>query len=566
MQYYTHNNEQISLSQQIGSGGEATVYEVQNAPSAVAKIYHTGKCPPEEKLRFMVANPPNDPTVSMSPPHVSIAWITDLVHDANGQVIGYIMPKISGGIPIHKLYSPRDRRQNFPGFTWRYLHRTARNLASAVAAIHAKGYVIGDLNESNILVQPSAMVTVIDTDSFQVQSTSGKIFRCYVGKPPYIAPEIQGTRLSTIDRTEEHDCFALGVMIFLLLMENCHPFLGDGDPAEVESRIKAGLFPYPLKVASPQPPPWSLPFNALHSEIQHRFQQCFDEGQHHPARRPKADEWIGTLKRAESNLIDCTQNPYHAYIKSQVMCTWCERTKFLHGNDPFPTTVQQPSAAKARIPVQQPLPSIPPQRHTLPHRTQAQRKAPKTIQQYSTPPQPAYTQQFQKATQPRYRALLWGMIVILISLGGVIIFPQIAQKTSGTVETRRNNDIGTIGTATVIKFRFFESGSSVPSSKERLYGKRFAKAQARHINWELDLKYPANPNRVNFNINEIWYSPNGTILTRQSVTTFADGGWTTSHYWHGWGWQEAGNWSIGDYRVDLYIEDKKIASDSFTIY
>ena len=38
--------------------------------------------------------------------------------------------------------------------------------------------------------------------------------------------------------------------------------------------------------------------------------------------------------------------------------------------------------------------------------------------------------------------------------------------------------------------------------------------------------------------------------------------------WHttGWGWEQPGNWSVGIYRVDLYIEDQLIVEDFFEIY
>lgn len=354
-QYYTQNGKRLVLGQQLGSGGEATVYELQNEPSSVAKIYHQGKCPPAEKLRLMAANPPDDPTRNQG--HVSIAWMTDILFNGHRKPVGYVMPKISGAIPIHRLYHPRTRRDNYIGFTWHYLHRTARNLASAVAAIHAKGYVIGDLNESNILVQPTAMVSLVDTDSFQVRNPRGNTFRCSVGKPEYIAPEIQGKRLSSFDRSEDHDCFALSVLIFLLLMEGNHPFRGSGDPPEIERRIQRGLFPYsPGKQAGLNPPPLSLPFDVLFLEIQRYFAQCFIEGHRIPSRRPRARDWAHILKKAESELQQCTRNSHHLYLRTQSRCTWCERTKIMQGKDPFP---KQPSTALPFL-QQQPLPPIPP--------------------------------------------------------------------------------------------------------------------------------------------------------------------------------------------------------------
>jgi DNA-binding helix-hairpin-helix protein with protein kinase domain len=269
--------------------------------------------------------------------HVSIAWMTDLINDKNGRIVGYVMPKIRGGVPIHRLYNPAERRRKHIGFTWKHLHRVALNLASVVAAIHARGYVIGDLNESNILVHPNALVSLVDTDSFQVRNPdNGKLFYCPVGKPEYLAPEIQGLPLSTKTRSIEQDNFALGVLLFLLLMEGSHPFRGNGPPIELACRIRQGLFPYRLRGnASCQPPPLSLPFQALHPGIQQRFILCFVEGQRTPC-RPSAGDWVDTLQNAETALIRCTKNRYHFYAGTQQQCLWCQRTQILQGRDPFP--------------------------------------------------------------------------------------------------------------------------------------------------------------------------------------------------------------------------------------
>ena len=54
---------------------------------------------------------------------------------------------------ILNFYHPILRRRITPDFGWPYfLHHVARNLAIAVNAVHARGHVIGDINESNVLV------------------------------------------------------------------------------------------------------------------------------------------------------------------------------------------------------------------------------------------------------------------------------------------------------------------------------------------------------------------------------------------------------------------------------
>ena len=78
------------------------------------------------------------------------------------------MPYIQRTVSLLEVFNPRRRVTVLPQFDRRYLLRTARNLAAAISALHSSGYVAGDLNESNILVTPTALVTLIDTDSFQV--------------------------------------------------------------------------------------------------------------------------------------------------------------------------------------------------------------------------------------------------------------------------------------------------------------------------------------------------------------------------------------------------------------
>jgi alkylation response protein AidB-like acyl-CoA dehydrogenase len=52
-------------------------------------------------------------------------------------------------------------------------------------------YVVGDLNESNVWVMPTAMITLIDCDSMQVpdRDLPGRVFRNAVGKPEFIRAE-----------------------------------------------------------------------------------------------------------------------------------------------------------------------------------------------------------------------------------------------------------------------------------------------------------------------------------------------------------------------------------------
>jgi serine/threonine protein kinase len=350
MAYFTDSGRTIDLGHQIGKGGEGIVYSIQGDLHNVAKVYMNNQ-PPEvhQKLLSMVANPPSDPTLHGPTKHRSIAWSSEVLYSDRQklQFVGFIMPFIDmkNFQKILSYLNYKSRKQTLSGaFTWLHLHATAHNLASCIAAIHEKGYCVGDLNESNILVQPSTPLTVIDCDSFQVRdATSGKLFRCKVGKPEYTAPEIIDYKYADIDRTQETDCFALGVMIFQLLMEGFHPYqargrLVDNAPSP-RDKIKLGIFPYNTGLKGIEPPEYAPSFNILAPEIQALFIRCFDAGHKDPSVRPTAKEWMAALRSLLPNFITCKTNENHRYLP-HTNCPWCDRLATL-GEDynSFPSPV-----------------------------------------------------------------------------------------------------------------------------------------------------------------------------------------------------------------------------------
>jgi formylglycine-generating enzyme required for sulfatase activity len=291
-------------------------------------------------------------------------------------VVGFLMPRVNETRPIADFYNPGIRRRHNPLFTYEYLHNTARNLAAAVKALHARGYVIGDVNESNILVATTTIVTLVDTDSFQV-SANGTVFRCPVGKPEFTPPELQGQTFAQLDRAPEHDLFGLGALIFQLLMEGTHPFLGifqgQGDPPPLEARIQAGHFPYGTKRNIPwQPAKIAPPIELLHPALRQLFVQCFEDGHRRPQARPDAQTWQSALQEARQALVTCTSNVQHRYGNHLQSCPWCERARLLGGRDPFPSpqvVARGEHLAKAKKPTATqtpPTPAAPPPKVATP--------------------------------------------------------------------------------------------------------------------------------------------------------------------------------------------------------
>lgn len=335
-EYLDDNGKKIITEAILGQGGEGAVHDVKGRPKVVAKIMKPEHRTPEReaKIAVMVRRPPADPTIKLG--HTSITWPTSALRE-NGQFAGFLMPKIANPINILLAYHPQSRAEKFENFHWGHSTRTAMNLCRAVAAIHQMGYVIGDINESNILVTDTALVTLVDTDSFQVTDpVSKRVFRTTVGKGEYLPPELHGVPLDMVTREDTQDRFGLAIVIFKLLMEGAHPFNSLPDPSDrsgeiiFEANIARGIFPYAPN-SSRQPSPHTPPFNILHPQLQALFQRCFGEGHGQPDKRPTALEWAEALETAEADLKVCRKNrKSHRYASHLAECPWCRREAALN--------------------------------------------------------------------------------------------------------------------------------------------------------------------------------------------------------------------------------------------
>lgn len=319
--FYTQRKQSIQLpAKPLGSGGQGAVYAVASRPKQVAKIYNADNRSQaqEKKLQIMLNNAPDNPTQKHG--HESYAWVEDLLYDAQGSFAGFLMPKLdlSRSIILFEVMHSKLRRDNV---TWEHMVHTAYNLASAVHGLHNKGYVIGDLNESNVLVTPQALVTIIDTDSMQVKAANGKIYRSPVGKAEYTAPELQGKDFSKVNRKEAHDCFALACLIFSLLMLGRHPFAGTGGQNIAESIQNQGSFAaFPKKY---RPPTGTPALDILPDYILMLIQKCFKQGHHLPKQRPSAKQWRDALALLKQGLKQCLHNENHYYSSHLQHCPWC---------------------------------------------------------------------------------------------------------------------------------------------------------------------------------------------------------------------------------------------------
>lgn len=334
------NGQKLTLGVELHEGGEGRLFEVRQQPDLVAKIYKHPKGR-RDKLEAMLRKPPED---KATPGHVSIVWPIDLLNSADSSraFVGFVMKRIGNSAPFHEFSRTSTRKQKHPGFNFKYLHTAASNLAGVFAALHQRGYVVGDVNESNILINDAALVTIVDTDSFQVPvlNKSG-VYRCPVGRAEFTPPELQSLDFAKVDRKVYHDLFGVGVLIFQLLMLGYHPYEGSSAPTfSVDDwppgkRISQGNFPFGREKKPIKPGPGFPSLSMLDPGVQNLFLRCFEDGRKDPLRRPSALDWKKSLNNAIKKLVVCQKVPLHYFGNHLKVCPWCEREKDKSTLDPF---------------------------------------------------------------------------------------------------------------------------------------------------------------------------------------------------------------------------------------
>ncbi len=325
MEVYDAQRRPIVLATELSRNDESVVYRVQNNTMFLSKLYHTPDDEQAQKIHWMIHNPPYDPNQTCG--HTSIAWPHWMLFNKAGDWVGYGLDYVQNGRPMRDVFDPALRARN--RFGGKHVYRSAHYIASSLHAIHAEGgYVVGNLNPEDILVTPSSRIVIVAMDVIQVkEKRQGQtiLHPARTGKPGYMPPEFLDGRSAAAPLQPTHDLFALGVIIFQLLMDGHHPFEGQwqgpGEPPSLDERIRQGMCPYTADGHPLLLPPPGVSLDTLPPVLADLVRRCFGEGHSNPALRPAALEWESAINQAEQTLVLCQQG--HVYANHLAVCPTC---------------------------------------------------------------------------------------------------------------------------------------------------------------------------------------------------------------------------------------------------
>lgn len=238
--------------------------------------------------------------------------------------VGYLMDLLEDMEPLERLCLPPEETDPWYAATGG-LRRRLRLLSAcsdALARLHARGLVYGDLSPANVFIAADPAqdrLRLIDADNIAVETSArGRI----VGTPRYAAPEICTGRSGN---TPSSDVYSFATLAYEVLTAD-HPF---GDLIEDEDA--------PVAVYYGQEP-WALhssddrnrsrygidPERVLTKQLRELFQRNFEEGLLDPSSRPTAADWTEALDQAADRTVDCTATGCgHSYLVNRSSCPFC---------------------------------------------------------------------------------------------------------------------------------------------------------------------------------------------------------------------------------------------------
>ena len=284
-QPYRINDEDPSVL--VGHGGEADVYRSPASRDFTArygdnayvlKVFRlvpgddtSAKADRERqtKLREFPSGLPSDVIAPVA-----------LALGHTGRIIGYVMALVPDARPLINLKKAKFCRDH--AISVADILKIMANLHDLVNAVHARGIVIGDFNDKNVLVRRNLTVSLLDADSFQF----GR-WECPAFVPGFVDPQIiKPGKGSAIIKADKHsvmtDWYAYAVMLFQLLVR-VHPYTDGfynppqgGVPIKGVSRIHNRISVFHPRVTLPDS---VVPFDQLPPKIVECFRLIFEEGQ-----------------------------------------------------------------------------------------------------------------------------------------------------------------------------------------------------------------------------------------------------------------------------------------------
>ena len=320
----TTKGEKVKVIKYIANGGQGEVYKVDlNGEPKAMKWYYPNKLGTEPKKFY--AN--IEANINRGAPDKVFLWPQRITEWKDG-TFGYLME-----LKPDSFYEMKYFFLNTPRFdsTIRKVD-AALKIVSAYRILHNAGYSYFDLNDGNFFINPNTGdVLIADCDNVAPDGTDvGGI----LGKPAYMAPEV--TTGASIPNSAS-DRYSMAILIYMLFLNN-HPLQGKRFVEAALTDKEANKI-YGTEATFMMDPahPENGPIRGIHNnsingwpELPDHFKSMFERtfcerGNKTPGARPKEIEWLKSLTRLRSEIVECSCG-WTTFLNDQhLKCDGCKK-------------------------------------------------------------------------------------------------------------------------------------------------------------------------------------------------------------------------------------------------
>lgn len=278
----------VPASRLLGKGGEAEVFDLRDGRAL--KLFKPADHPDlagdpaqqaaaRERLALHQRKLPAFP--AGLPPSVVVPAALARSGPGTAAIAGYAMRLVQGAEPLLRWSEPSFRRA---GASAAQVQAIFRALHATLEGLHARGVVVGDFNDLNVLVLPAtAEPLLIDADSFQFGGFPCPVFTERFLDPRLVA-EGQGPWVPSRPFDPSSDWFAYAALLVqsLLLVGPWGGVHRPPDPARAIPPGRRALARHSIFRGEVQLPKVAAPPEALPDALLHELSLVFDRDERRP--------------------------------------------------------------------------------------------------------------------------------------------------------------------------------------------------------------------------------------------------------------------------------------------
>lgn len=300
---YTSDKQPIKLGNEFMSNPQSITYQTDKQ-GMQAKIYQPQWLTIsyfEDKAKRMI-----EKSICCE----GICWPTDILHNAEGEFVGILVPNAEGYQLKQQLMSQQGLETTFPDWDRKKLTHLTKTILDKIVYLHDRNILFGLINPGAIFVKDENHVFFAEMDTYQIEG-----FPILSHERVMQAPELQDSKEEMRLYTKQQDNYEIALLVFMILLPGKFPY-NKGKNKSISESVKNMNFAFRYGRQGEEHGTreyfglWRFVWSHLSNDLKQAFFYTFQNGKAFstPEKRKDARFWQRKVYELEQEL----SNPYDA--------------------------------------------------------------------------------------------------------------------------------------------------------------------------------------------------------------------------------------------------------------